>query len=297
MNIKQVINMSKSNKKQNNFINNDDAVAGIVVSILVVGLVLSVIYVVQIVYVPNWMQEKEAEHIDEVADQFSMMKFAIDTQSLTEREIPVSTSITLGSKELPFLSSNRAFGFLRIDAESCSLDVTNDSSTFTYPLGCVKYSSKNAYYLDRSYVYEAGAIISSQAKGSIISVIPYFYADYDNVSELDITFNTVKLTPVGDKTSVSGFGTYPIQTQYSSHEDLIIPEVSMINITSLYPKGWRLFLNTTLTKQGLTYGSGNDYWITTNSDGIILQFDGSLSVDLSLRVTTIKAQIAPGWIE
>ncbi|MBN2602608.1 MAG: hypothetical protein JXA91_00560 [Candidatus Thermoplasmatota archaeon] len=289
--------MIKSNKKGNNFTDNDNAVAGIVVSILIVGLVLSVIYVVQLVYIPNWMAEKEAEHIDEVADQFSLMKFAIDTQSLTEKDIPVSTSITLGSKELPFLSSNRAFGFLRIDTESCCLDVTNDSSTFTYALGCIKYSSKNAYFLDRSYSYEAGAIISSQSKGSIISVIPYFYADYDNVSELDITFKTVKLTPIGEKTSVSGFGTYPIQTQYYTHEDLIIPQVSMINITTLYPTAWRLFLNTTLKNNGLTYGLGNDYWFTTNSNGIILQFGGSITVDLSLYVTTIKAQIAPGWIE
>lgn len=289
--------MNKKHKKKKNLISNDDAVAGIVVSILIVGLVLSVIYVIQLVYIPNWMSEKEAEHIDEVADQFSMLKFAIDTQSLTEKDIPISTSITLGSKELPFLSSNRAFGFLRIDTESYSLDITNDTSTFTYALGCIKYSSKNAYFLDRSYTYEGGAIISSQAKGSIISVIPYFYADYDNVSEVDITFKTVKLSPVGEKTSVSGFGTYPIQSQYSSHEDLIIPQVSMINITTLYPNAWRLFLNSTLTNQGLTYGSSNDYWITSSSDRIILQFENSLSVDVSLYVTTIKAQIAPGWIE
>jgi hypothetical protein len=289
--------MPKSNRKQINFKDNDNAVAGIVVSILIVGLVLSVLYVVQLVYIPNWMAEKEAEHIDEVADQFSLMKFAIDTQSLTEKDIPVSTSITLGSKELPFLSSNRAFGFLRINTESCSLDITNDSSTFSYILGCIKYSSKNAYFLDRLYSYEAGAIISSQSKGSIISVIPYFYADYDNVSELNITFKTVKLTPVGEKISVSGFGTYPVQTQYFSHEDLIIPQVSKINITTLYPTAWRLFLNTTLKNNGLTYGSGNDYWITINSNGIILQFSGSLTVDLHLYVTTIKAQIAPGWIE
>jgi len=289
--------MNKKHKKKKNLISNDDAVAGIVVSILIVGLVLSVIYVIQLVYIPNWMSEKEAEHIDEVADQFSMLKFAIDTQSLTEKDIPISTSITLGSKELPFLSSNRAFGFLRIDTESCSLDITNDSSTFTYALGCIKYSSKNAYFLDRSYTYEGGAIISSQAKGSIISIIPYFYADYDNVSEVDITFKTVKLSPVGEKTSVSGYGTYPIQSQYSSHEDLIIPQVSMINITTLYPNAWRLFLNSTLTNQGLTYGPSNDYWFTSSSDRIILQFDSSLSVDVSLYVTTIKAQIAPGWIE
>ena len=289
--------MPKSNRKRNNFKDNENAVAGIVVSILIVGLVLSVIYVVQLVYIPNWMAEKEAEHIDGVADQFSLMKFAIDTQSLTEKDIPVSTSITLGSKELPFLSSNRAFGFLRIDTESCSLDITNDSSTFSHILGCIKYSSKNAYFLDRSYSYEAGAIISSQSKGSIISVIPYFYADYDNVSELNITFKTVKLTPIGEKTSVSGFGTYPVQTQYFSHEDLIIPQVSKINITTLYPTAWRLFLNTTLKNNGLTYGSGNDYWLTTNSNEIILQFSGSLTVDLHLYVTNIKAQIAPGWIE
>ena len=39
--------------------NSDDAVVGIVVAILLIGLLLAVISIVQTVFVPNWMERKK----------------------------------------------------------------------------------------------------------------------------------------------------------------------------------------------------------------------------------------------
>ena len=97
-----------------NLKNKDDAVVGVIIAVLLVGLILSIIVIIQTVFVPSWMEQIEAEHMDDVANQFAMLKFAIDTQSLTGINIPITTSITLGNKELPYFTSSRAFGFLRI---------------------------------------------------------------------------------------------------------------------------------------------------------------------------------------
>ena len=95
--------------------NSDDAVVGIIVAILLIGLLLAVITIVQTVFVPNWMENIEANHMDEVSAQFDQLKFAIDIQSaLNITDIPISVPITLGSSNLPILQSARAYGLLEI---------------------------------------------------------------------------------------------------------------------------------------------------------------------------------------
>src|SRR5512136_2524116 len=87
----------------------DEEVAGIVVAVMIVGLVLAVISIIQTIYIPKWMEAREAEHMGVVSDQFSQLKFAVDTQIALKENTPVSTSITLGSRELGFFISNKAF--------------------------------------------------------------------------------------------------------------------------------------------------------------------------------------------
>ena len=157
--------MLRKFKKSNN------GVVGIVVAVLLIGLMVSVVSLLQMVYVPKWMEQREAEHMDVVDAQFSQLKFAIDTQSSTGQfNIPIATSITLGSKELPYLMSIRAFGQLEILSDAFILRITNASNTFNYSIGTIEYSSSNAYYLDQSFIYEAGAIITSQQEGNMVSI-------------------------------------------------------------------------------------------------------------------------------
>ena len=104
--------------KLNKLKETDNALVGIVVTFLLIGLIVSVVSIVQTVYIPKWMQQTESEHMDEVADQFAQLKSAIDIQgtigTMQPVHTPISTAITLGSRELPFLKSTRAFGSLGI---------------------------------------------------------------------------------------------------------------------------------------------------------------------------------------
>ena len=260
----------------------NDAAVGIVVAVLLVGLALAVMWTIQAVYVPNWMEQKEAEHMEQVANQFTQIKFAIDTQSAIEQGIPISTSITLGSKELPFLTSSRAFGALRIATMEYSIIITNDSSSFPHSLGRIKYSSENAYFLDQSYIYEAGAIISNQSEGNVMSIKPYFYADYNEMfKDVNISLNIVNISGVGGKTSVSGYGTYPIQTEFIGSNNSVIDNVQNFTINTSNLNAWYIFVNSTLVTSGLN--ESNDFWINATADNITVEFHDSLNVDFFVK--------------
>ncbi len=276
--------------------NSDDAVVGIVATFLIVGLIVTVISMIQAVYVPEWMEQTEADHMEVVADQFSQLKFAIDTQSaIKEPHTPISTSITLGNKELPFLTSSRAYGSLDILSDECVVTITNDSGSVSYPLGVIKYSSANAYFLNQAYICEAGAVILSQSQGNTMSIKPAFSVSYG--ADINISFTILNISTIGEKRSIGGYGTYPIQTEFSDNDTTVFPDVKNITIDTNYQNAWQKFINNTLINSGLNHHSyGADFSISVDDDSMILKFNNSITVNLKLKYVTINAQIAPGWI-
>ena len=192
----------------------NQAVVGIVVAVLLIGLIVSVLSIVQLVYVPNWMEEIESEHIDDVFNQFCQLKLAIDTQSVNEKEYtPVVTSINLGTNKIPFLMSTRAAGGLNIipydDSNACIIDITyinetDVSKTSSYHLGTIRFQSANAYYIaDQhiSFIYENGALITNQTSGNALNIKPSFGVEPNDT----IYFNLINISGVGGKISKYGY--------------------------------------------------------------------------------------------
>ena len=289
------------NRWRKNIKNADDAIVGVVSTFLIVGLVVAVVSVVQTVYIPNWMEQQEAEHMEDVGNQFAQLKYAIEEHLVTkQKDIPISTSITLGSKELPFLLSSRAFGSVTILSNQCTITVTNRSNTtlFSSSVGGIKYSSANAYFLNQDYIYEAGAVILHQDQGNTMAIKPRFLVT--NEEEVSISFTITNISTVGGKSSIAGYGTYPVQTEFSAYNDTIpiMQNVSTITIGTEYQNAWHRFLNGTLRNQGLNYhGYGTDYTILLNESGVTVEFAESTAVVLDITRIQINAQVAPGWIE
>jgi hypothetical protein len=248
------------------------------------------------------MEAREAEHMGTIADQFSQLAFAIDSQAAMKQPTPISTSITLGSKELGFLSSNKAFGRLAIVPNEGSYIIGLDiGSTSTGSFGTLRYSSDNAYFINQDYYYEAGAMILNQAEGSVFVIEPTFLATYNaSKGTANLSWTCININPTGDKLSISGYGTYPVRTTFLSYTNTstdISQSVKTIQIMTSFPSLWLRFLNSTLSNANLI--NGTDYTLAKTSSTATVDFlhDHVTYYYLNLKVVTISTQLAPGWIE
>jgi len=274
----------------------DNAVVGVVTAILLIGVIVAVVSLVQTIYIPKIMEQREAEHMDKVAEQFTYLTSVIDGQAADRtKNMPVATSITLGSKELPYMLSIKAFGTLEILDSARLINVTLTNGTMkTFPVGVITYSSMNGYFLDQSYFYEAGAMIVSQSEGNLMMIRPSFFVDYDSPDLLNISFNVVNISSVGQKTIASGFGTYPIQTEfYSISSNVTFTNVSDITFTTPLSNAWSVFIN-----QSLRAADPNlDSILTDTGQAVVLDFSSLSKVNIILKIIDIRAQIGPGWVE
>jgi len=108
--------------KNRKLIIKNTAVAGVIEALLLVGLVAIILSFIQLYYIPEIMEDKEATHMDQVSQQFSQLKSVIDIQStmgVINEENPnpkyvaytsISSPLTLGSRELPYFVSSSSPG-------------------------------------------------------------------------------------------------------------------------------------------------------------------------------------------
>ncbi len=278
----------------------DDAVVGVVVAILLVGLVVAVMSLIQTVYVPSMMEEREAEHMEVVAEQFARLKSAIDTQ-IAGQKTPIASSVTLGSKELPFFMSLRAFGAIEIVPENFELiveflpDPVNLSSQ-SFLINTIRFSSANGYFVDHMYSYESGAVIISQSYGDMLYIRPSFGSDFEGPdNNVIINLTLVNITGIGGKTYAAGYGTYPIQTEFSGNDSFGFENINSIVIMTDYINSWTLFCKNSLFRNKLVLSE--DYSLDEVDGGIRINFFDPSNIDLYVDLVNIDAQIGPGWIE
>ncbi len=112
-----------------NLKNDRSAVVGIVTAILLVSLLFTVLVVINLEFVPEWAEDKEAEHMEQVSNQFSQMAHTIQKQATFQSDESISSPIKLGSEPLWFFTSAPSGGSLSIipDTFNFSVDSKNVS--------------------------------------------------------------------------------------------------------------------------------------------------------------------------
>lgn len=277
----------------------DDAVVGIVEAVLIIGLLVIVFSILQTVYVPEWMENIEADHLNEVGSEFIDFKHTADLQILTENGLSVTSPITLGSEKLPYLLSQRAYGSLQILDNAFNFTAVNATSTTQYSLGEIHYQSRNSYYIDQSYTYQLGSIIVGQSAGSLLIAPPYLSFNATPTS-IQAEFLLSNISSMGSKTSSNGYSTTSIATQYKNGEDITfsVEDLDSFTIETDTPYAWRYYLNHTFLQNQLSFGSSNDYYfyIPTTQDYIQIVFTTTKTNNWQFIIKTLEAQIGPGWI-
>ncbi|MBU0496358.1 MAG: hypothetical protein KKC68_07660 [Candidatus Thermoplasmatota archaeon] len=268
-----------------------NAVTSVILALLFLGLFAIMLTTIQAVYVPQWGAQHEGIHMHEVANQFAELKHTMDIQTISQDPTPITSPITLGTNQQLFLTTSRAFGSLHIEQESFSISIENTTDQLLASIGTLRYRSQNNYYVDQSYIIEGGSLIINQIEGYIMSAQPPVAM---NQAGFDLTFTVYNLIAQGGKTDVSGYGTYLIQTNYSTIQSSNLTNCTRLDITSNHPHAWYLFFNNTLSTLGLAYE--NDYTIAVVNNNVLITFPLTTNIDIKINLVTIYVQIGIGGI-
>jgi hypothetical protein len=272
------------------FRNEKQAVAGVIEALLLVALVSIVISTIQLVYIPQVMEQREAEHMDQVSNQFSSLKSMIDLQAMTQSDAPIFSMITLGSRELPYFITAKAFGEVTIqDTEewNISIDDAEPGQQYFYKLTSIKYEAYNSYFVDQTYVLEGGGIIVRQPNGEpVMRVDPSITVE--NESTITIDFDLPIIVGIPGKNVTYDYGKCFIRTNWSiGGTDTILSGVESINISTEYPNAWNQSLYNMLG-DNVNYSKGENYVEITKK---------SKDIGINIEYYYVTVQIGPGWID
>ncbi len=226
-------------------------------------------------YVPVWMKDSEASHMNTALGNFGSLKGAIDLQVLAAQAarnagafyIPTTASaaIGLGVDGVPIFAAP-TIGTLKSSPDSGPFTVQFSYLIRGVPTpvrdqsnGTIDLDVANRYYVPQRVAYENGAVIRYQGDGQVVRAQPTFAVIKTNNS-LDISFGLVSLYGTG---AIAGTSTEIVNTQVfafdrQDYRGFASNAVVWINHTSRYALAWYTFLNQTLAdalKLGGTYVS------------------------------------------
>jgi hypothetical protein len=295
------------------------AVAGVIEAILLIGLISVVLGLIQLTYIPDIMEDREADHMDQVLNQFSQLKSTIEIQStmgiINEDSAPIrhstytyiSSPITMGSRELPYFVSSRSYGQVqlidRYRTKNYEIDVQPAPVYFPsgIPLTSVKYNAMNFYFTRQDYILEGGGVILIQPDGETMKIQPAMnIVNYTN--EIEINWLIPLFKGVSGKNITGGYKECYISTNYTTYyEDqklLTQANGGYIRIITEHPEAWNLSL---IDESGLLREYYDNDYIDVVINYVVtpnrVEITPSLKdINLKLTIVEIGVQIGAGRI-
>jgi hypothetical protein len=293
------------------------AVAGVIEALLLVALAAVVLSYIQFTYIPVVMEEKEADHMDVVSNQFSQLKSIIEIQAMmgilgTGEAItytPMSSPITMGSKELPYFVSARSYGQLDLvdqnDAGNHKINIQPAPANFPIgiPLTSIKYHATNFYYPKDSnwqeYILEGGGIILKQSSGEVMRVNPSIAVEnHSDLGYMKINYFIPLYSGIPGKKIHADYRESYVHTNYStdySHSGI----ATFVHIYTDYPDAW--YQSLVNESRGILWEYYDNGYInveiadsTTPSRVEIIP--GSKTIQLELSIVEITVQVGPGYV-
>ena len=278
--------------KGNKILQDKLALAGVLEAILLIALVAIIISFIQLYYVPEIMDQREADHMDQVSNQFAQLKSIIETQAMMgsiESELPISytpmsSPITLGSKELPYFVSARSSGQIDvIDSEitdNHKINIQPPPGDFPngIPLTSIIYEAQNFYFVDQTYILEGGGIILKQSDGEVMRVNPGIVVENNSdLMNIKIKYFIPLFKGVEGKKSWADYRECYVYTNFTKHYTYPSQSVSFIHISTDYPTAWYDCL-------------------VNESHGILWEYfdNGYINVIIDDTVTPNQIEITPG---
>jgi hypothetical protein len=290
--------------KHRTFRTHSQAVAGVIEALLMVALISTVIAIIQIQYIPQVMNQKEAEHMDLVSNQFSTLKSMIDVQGMTRSSAPISSMITLKSGGLPYFITAESAGVVSMNEKSAYKITLNPPPgslpSGSIPLSSIQYAADNAYFVDQTYILEGGGIIVQQPDGApVIRADPSISAE-NKSNTITLYFDLPYYIGIPGKNYTDSNNQQRncfVRTNYSSNRTYTdnIPSGGYIRIYSAYANAWNQSLYNLLGIYALN-GYIDINWVPAQPTDYIEIIPGIKNIDLRLNVIDVYVQIGQGWI-
>lgn len=245
-----------------------EAVASTVGTIMALLVFLTFLSLIVNQYVPVWMKDAEAAHMNGAFGQFGEFKGDVDLQMLAAQIAtsagvhyqPITTfsPVTLGVDGVPIfaaptvgeMASNPEAGPWTVqfvyDINDVNTTVNETSS------GILTLRVFNRYYIPQSLAYDNGAVIRFQSDGQIIKAEPSFEVSIANAgtanASLEVSWTLVSLFGSG---SLQGTGTEGIHSKVigvdrQTYEDM--RSDLWINHSTEFGLAWYRFANATLAR-------------------------------------------------
>lgn len=196
------------------FYRSESGVSVAVAAALLLGIIVAAMTTIQLNYVPVWKEDAEYAHMSDAWQDMSRLKSNVDILAAgleinPSAKIVMSTPISVGGSDVPFIGGMTTGGTLAINNDLSGLSVivkTNtstggyDSKTFLHNTGTVKYRPTNTYYVDETYSYENGALIVAREGRSMMKLTPAIVLEdgtIANHSAVTLSINSVALKGPG----------------------------------------------------------------------------------------------------
>jgi hypothetical protein len=298
---------------------NNQALAGVLEALFLIALLIIVIGIIQTQYVPQLIKQREAEHMNDISNQFSYLKAMIDIQSLAGSmetnvplwDIPIMTQIKLGSRELPYLVSAPAYGEIILRNTGAKIDANppisghNGGISFTL----IIYHCDNLEFPAQSYILKAGVIILNQTQGNqtpIMRAGPSIKVEKPE-DEITMLFYLPNYVDAPGKNYSSGLEGCLIRTNYQGYTACTPDRINIggyILLYTEYPEAWNESLHMLFNK--VMYDPGAMPTPENRTVNItVAQYQGKPVVKiapikhpiiLEIILVDIEVQIGKGWI-
>ncbi|RLF36196.1 MAG: hypothetical protein DRM99_03240 [Thermoplasmata archaeon] len=300
--------------KRRKLIKNNSALAGVIEALLIIALVAIILSVIQLQYIPIIVEQKEADHMDKVENQFSTLKSVIETQAMmgvigSDQSLaysPMSSPVTLGSKKLPYFVSGTATGQLTLkdknDVGNYKINIQPMSIpeySSGIPLTSIEYQAYNTEFINQKYVLEGGGVILNQSDGEVMRVDPSMTVENHSESGyIKIYWYIPVFTGFEGKKTDAGWEDTYVRTNYSKHSTQE-GAVNWIYIYTPHIEAWNKSLiqnDTGILWEYYHNGYINVYIDYTETPHCIKIEPQSKNIQVALTVVEIGVQIGHGEI-
>lgn len=294
------------------FLRSESASSTVVGVVLLLAIIVTVFSVVRLGYIPEWKNDAEYSHMNDVWEDMTDLKSKIDLMTIvlasdpnSSNAVTMSVPFHMGGGDVPLIGTIKSSGTLSVaNNQERTIKVTtvsdgNWSRSIQY--GTVSYASQNRYYVDQNFIYEGGALILSQKEGSSMMLYPSIrfsraLNDYDVSIHIVEIGKSVYAPPdvIASNTGCSLRLTgNEFKSLYDSDKDSSGNISSFtLNVNTDYPDAWYLYLQETIADARIT----DDTTLTQNGNNVSLTFPSGSSVkDLNrLYVSKTRIKVEPG---